>query len=93
MRQLDSSFRIIIYKYFFDSVCTICYFLQDQSVADHEHEKGFISSLLSGKVPVLEDAFPLHVTSERKGLSAQLKWSLLPWKRLNVDSIRNYFGE
>lgn len=93
MRQLDSNLRIIIIYISLIAFAQFCYSLQDQSVADHEHEKGFISSLLSGKVPVLEDAFPLHVTSERKGLSAQLKWSLLPWKRLNVDSIRNYFGE
>ena len=65
--------------------------LLQQATADKK-EMGYLSWLQSGKHPVLEEAYPLHVPKERRALSSKLKWSLMPWRKLEVDSVRNYYG-
>jgi hypothetical protein len=58
-----------------------------------EGDKGFVSALRLCKPPVLEEVYPLHQQEDCKSLKSMLKWSLLPSVRLDVQHIRNYFGE
>ena len=57
-----------------------------------EEGKGFVSALRLCKPPILEEAYPLHEQEECKNLMSMLRWSLLPNVQLDVQHIRNYFG-
>ena len=54
--------------------------------------KGFLSALQLSKPPILEEVYPLHEESECEALMSMLKWSLLPNLSLDIQRIRNYFG-
>ena len=56
-------------------------------------EKPFLTALLGSTPPVLSDAFPLHDQQELSYLGRMLKRSFLPLKGIDVDLMRNYFGE
>ena len=58
-----------------------------------KREMGYLSWLHSGKHPMLEEAYPLHIAKDREALSSELKWSFAPWRQLNVSMVRDYFGE
>ena len=57
-----------------------------------EEDKGFLSALRLCKPPLVEEVYPLHEEEECQQLKTMLRWSLLPTKPLDLQSIRNYFG-
>ncbi len=54
--------------------------------------KGFLSSLLESSPPLVEENFPLHQPRELASLGRMLSQSLLPFRGIHVDRIRDYFG-
>ena len=57
-----------------------------------EEDKGFLSALRLCKPPILEEVYPLHEQSECQALMSTLRWSLLLNLLLDIQRIRNYFG-
>ncbi len=58
----------------------------------HGQQRGFIAVLLDSEPPILEEEYPLHECNEISQLSSMLRKSLVPFRGIDVDKIRNYFG-
>jgi hypothetical protein len=54
--------------------------------------KGFVAALLESNPPIIEEEFPLHDKEQICDISRMLKRSFIPLKGIDVEKIRNYFG-
>ena len=58
-----------------------------------EERKGFLSALQGSRpAAIVGEAYPLHSRDETRTLGRMLRSSLLPFKGLSINRIRDYFG-
>lgn len=54
--------------------------------------KGFLTALQSSQPAIVSEAFPVHGQDETRALGRMLRSSLLPFRGLDINRIRSYFG-